>query len=130
MALIDRILEQARQRPGDEHLQQVAVFAWAGGVPELRWMHAIPNGEKRHQSVANRLKAEGVKAGVHDIFLPLARHGFNGLYLEMKAKDGSMSKAQKEFAAHLDAEGFDWACCKSADEAIARLRLYLEVEDA
>lgn len=50
-------------------------------VPELRWLHAIPNGGYRDAVTAGKLKAEGVKRGVCDVFLPLPmiRHSSGGL---------------------------------------------------
>lgn len=71
-------------------------------VPELRWLHAIPNGGQRDKITAGKLKAEGVKKGVLDVFLPLPMHfegrtvaterdgefviltRYCGLYLELK----------------------------------------------
>lgn len=44
---------------------------------------AIPNGEKRAISVAKRLKAEGVKSGVPDLYVPALR-----LWIEMKRQRG------------------------------------------
>ena len=82
-----------------EHDEQVALFRWAqwnaGQWPELRWMYAIPNGSARHIAVAAKLKAEGVKAGIPDICLPVPRGGFGALYIELKAKGGRVSQAQR-----------------------------------
>lgn len=49
-----------------EHDQQVAVVEWydLNGIP----VFAIPNGGIRHKRTAAMLKAEGVKAGVPDLF--------------------------------------------------------------
>jgi hypothetical protein len=59
---------------GNEHEEQVALFEWAAWnsskYKELELMFAIPNGGQRHVVVARKLKDEGVKAGVPDIFLP------------------------------------------------------------
>jgi hypothetical protein len=74
-----------RAKPVDkEHQEQAALFKWAALVPELSLMFAIPNGGQRHKAVAAKLKAEGVKSGVPDICLPLARGGFTGLWIELK----------------------------------------------
>ena len=72
----------ARAR-NSEHAEQVALFKWAEFAaarwPELTLMHAIPNGGHRNKITAARLKAEGVRAGVPDICLPVARGGWHGL---------------------------------------------------
>lgn len=71
-----------------EHAEQVALFDWAkyheSRWPCLRWLHAIPNGGHRHKRVAQKMRAEGVKAGISDVFLPVAKRGYHGIYLEMK----------------------------------------------
>ena len=63
-----------------EHQEQVALFNWAkffeNKCKDLGMMYAIPNGGKRHIAVARKLKAEGVKAGVPDIFLAVPVEGF------------------------------------------------------
>ena len=93
-----------------EHDEQVALFHWAkvqeGRWPELRLLHAIPNGGKRHQSVAVKLKAEGVKAGVPDICLPVARGGFHGLYIELKHGKNDATPLQAEWLEGLWAQGY------------------------
>ena len=66
-----------------EHLEQVQVFEWAGFAmaagkyPELKLMHAIPNGGKRDIVTAKKIKNEGGLSGVPDIFLPVARGGLS-----------------------------------------------------
>lgn len=70
-----------RQPIPTEHWEQVQLFEWSENLPELKLMHAIPNGGKRDIRVALKLKEEGVKPGVPDIFLPLSRGGKHGLYI-------------------------------------------------
>lgn len=71
-----------------EHREQRALFEWARlqsrRTPELDLMYAIPNGGDRNPVVAGKLKAEGVRAGVPDICLPVARNGHHALYIELK----------------------------------------------
>ena len=100
-----------------EELQQRYLFQWAAFYPQLRWLHAIPNGGKRNKIVAAKLKAGGVKSGVLDVFLPLARHGFHGLYIEMKHGKNKLTDNQQAFAAHIEAEGYKYAVCYHWSEA-------------
>ena len=91
---------QQLAKPGTEHAHQVALFCWAASMlaihPELRWMYAIPNGGDRNPIVAARLKAEGVKSGVSDICIPVAKHGYHGFYIELKKPGGKESPTQVE----------------------------------
>lgn len=94
-----------------EHDEQVALFQWAAHMsvrhPELRLMYAIPNGGLRNPVVAGKLKAEGVKAGVPDIFIPVARGGYHGLYIELKrTKGGRLSIEQAQWITDLLGQGY------------------------
>lgn len=101
-----------------EHNHQVALFKWAdmtakGRFPGLDLMFAIPNGGLRNRIVAIKLKAEGVKAGVPDIFLPVPRGQYHGLFIEMK-KEGKTypSKQQKVWIAALNEQGYKAVVCR------------------
>lgn len=116
---------------GPEYLHQKALFDWAKTVPELKWMHSIPNGtvlagnaSKRAIQMAS-LKATGLKPGVWDIFLPLAKHGYHGLYIEMKAGKNKLSEAQDEFGNHVHRNGYLTATCWTWDEARQVLEDYI-----
>jgi len=91
-------------KSGTEHGEQLAVMQWAAlnmkRFPELRWLFAIPNGGGRSAIQGARLKAEGVKPGVSDLMLPVARKGYHGLFIEMKKAKilpSSVRPEQKEF---------------------------------
>lgn len=99
-----------RQRTGcdmSEHEHQVALFKWSemnlSTMPELALMYCIANGGARSKATAGRLKAEGVKAGVPDICLPLPTATAGALYIELKVpaspgkRAGRESDAQKEW---------------------------------
>ena len=64
-----------------EHEEQALVIQWAElhkrTLPGLELLHAIPNGGDRDVRVATKLKAEGVKAGVPDLLLPVPASGFH-----------------------------------------------------
>ena len=84
----------------EESQNQQALFRWAelslSKYPGLEMLYAIPNGGYRNKITAARLKREGVKAGVLDINLDVAGHGYHGLRIEMKSKKGYLTKAQGE----------------------------------
>lgn len=101
-----------RKRPVQwEQQYQITVaefFAWAL-PPSVIWFH-VPNGMSRSKGDAGKLKAMGVKAGVHDFVIlhgsargagPLA--GYHEL--ELKARGGTLSEDQKKHAAEVHALG-------------------------
>lgn len=101
-------------------LAQAWAHEWRDQLPQLQWLHAIKNQGHGDRIRGNQSAAEGVKAGVSDIFLPWARPhlpaisqtGANGLYIEMKRpekrnhKDGGMSKEQLDFQAYVREQGY------------------------
>lgn len=96
-----------------EHQEQVNFVNWIEYNHPKHKVFAIPNGEKRHMSVAKRLKAEGVKPGVPDLFIPSLF-----LFIEMKRiKGSSTSKEQKEWIRYLIDSGYKAVICKGCDEA-------------
>jgi hypothetical protein len=115
-------------RDGSEHGHQVALMLWSSeqeriaGYEPLRWLHAIPNGGDRDKVTAGRMKAEGVKSGVCDLFLPHARGGYFGIYIEMKKPEqiltngkkspaGTLSDNQKGFITFVAKEGYAAVTC-------------------
>lgn len=91
---------------------------------------AIPNGGKRGKREAAILKAEGVLAGVPDIFVPAIRgiRPRGGLFLEFKTTVGRQSLAQKTVRQQLLCLGYDVRIVRSAEEAWAAVSEYLGFE--
>lgn len=113
-----------------EDSEQAALFDWAnyasGRHPELALLYAVPNGGKRHIKTAITLRRTGVKPGVPDIHLPVARGGYHSLYIEMKRrKGGTVSPEQKEWHKALTEQGHRCQVCKGWDEARQVLEEYL-----
>ena len=71
-------------------------------VPELEWLHAIPNGGRRDGFTAALMKAEGVKKGICDIFLPLPMRWpggdirYCGFYIELKRPTSGKAQTRKQ----------------------------------
>lgn len=113
-------------RPPDAQHAYLIALGGSRPVPELRWMHSVPNGGARDIVTATRMKAEGVKRGVPDVFLPVAMYREHGLYIEMKKPDGGrQSDEQKEFAAHCSEYGFAYYVCDTWRDAANTVRHYL-----
>jgi len=117
-----------------EHMEQVLLIAVvriaARAIPELDLLHAIPNGGWRAMKTARWLKAEGARAGVPDLCLPVARGGFHGMYLEMKAGKGKETPEQAEWRKRLEAQRYYCRIAHGAREALTMLMVYLEVPDS
>ena len=98
-----------------EATEQEALMQWAAvqtaRYPELQLLHHIPNGGTRRPAEAAHLKAMGVKPGVPDMCLPVARGGKHGLYIEMKCGKGRLSAPQKKMIAALTEQGYACAVC-------------------
>ncbi len=106
-----------------EHDQQVAVVDWCdlNGIP----VFAIPNGGMRCKRTAAMLKAEGVKAGVPDLFIPLPKGGYAGLFVEMKDINGRKPReSQMQWLDLLNANGYAAYWAKGAEAAIRLIESY------
>ena len=129
-----------------EHNEQVALFTWAAymeeQIPELRLMFAIPNGGHRHKAVAAKMKAEGVQAGVPDIFIACPHtkttvsyqvgpfsQDFAGLFIELKAGKNKTTESQDEWIERLSKAGYRVAVCYGFEEAKKEILDYLEVKE-
>lgn len=81
-----------------EEQEQIALMNWArmqeNVYPELTMLFHIPNGGKRSKAEAARFKAAGVKSGVPDLFLPIPRGKYHGLFIEMKMKPNKTTQNQ------------------------------------
>ena len=113
-----------------EDQEQIALFRWAdclsGAHPELRTLFHIPNGGYRTPVEAARFKAMGVKAGVPDIFLPVARKGYHGLFIEMKRlRGGRLSDAQRGWIEALKRCGYRAEVCHGWEAASEVILTYL-----
>ena len=97
--------------------EQIGFVNWfEAQFPGVRIFH-IPNGGHRSISVAKKLKAEGVRPGVPDLFIPAWR-----IWIEMKrTKGGRVSKEQKEWADYLRGVGYVVIIATGARDASLQL---------
>jgi hypothetical protein len=130
---------------GTEHAHQSALFCYAQIQSKIDplWdlLYHIPNGgmygddAKSRAIRGNRMKAAGLKPGILDCHLPVARGDFHGLYIEMKKpdqrtkKDGGLSEDQKRMIPLLQAQGYRVIVCYDWNEAATAISDYLKIED-
>ncbi len=122
---------KARLPVPTEGEEQALLFSWAAmslrKYPELGLLFHIPNGGKRGKAEAARFKAEGVKAGVPDLFLPVARGKYHGLFIELKRyKGGRVSDWQKHWLMELGWQGYRAEVARGWKEAAEIIKNYLE----
>lgn len=130
---MNKYCKKPGKKKDTEHLEQCKIIQWSQDLinagkwcRELDLLHAIPNGGKRDIVTAAKLKNEGVKRGVPDLFLPVARGGYHGLYIELKIKGGKISNHQIKLQQNLLVEGYlvvnEW----TAQGAILTITDYLD----
>lgn len=118
-----------------ERIEQNALMAWArwqkwhnGKVSH--YLHHSPNGGSRNAIEANNLKMMGVMKGFPDLFLFIAKHGYHGLFIELKRKEKHLAKIdpeQTEVLDRLSEQGYLCQVCFGANEAIDVIKQYLEI---
>lgn len=118
--------ERAQHRIGISKRKHQRLVMQSGKYPELNLLYHVPNGGSRHKAEAGRLRAEGVKAGVPDLCLPVARGQYHGLYIELKRqRGGRTSDHQSEWLDALSAQGYKAALCYGWEQAAGTIIEYL-----
>ncbi len=114
-----------------EAQEQSTVMKWSlsvrGRYPELKLLFHIPNGGKRDPIEAKHLQQQGVKKGVPDLCLPVARGKYHSLYIEMKTETGKTSPEQDWWIEELTAQGNFVEVCHGFESAIKVLEWYLNL---
>lgn len=97
-------------------------------------LFSIPNGAKMGGKTNKKgfpiqaaiMKGEGMTEGVADLLLALPRHGFAGLFIEMKTPVGSLEPEQREFLEAMASVGYAVAMCRSLAEFEIVVNSYLD----
>lgn len=108
---------------------QKAIFQWAqyqySKHPELKALYHVPNEGIRTYAQTAWLKSMGMKKGFPDICLPVPKKHYGALYIELKTKNGRVSDEQKEWIQLLKELGNMAVICRSYEEAISTIEVYL-----
>lgn len=92
------------------------------GVPGLLFFK-IPNEGKRTRANGARMKAEGMLAGVADLFIKAPRQA-RPMFLELKRKGQKPTKEQKAFGDAADLAFCWWEWADNLDDALQHLSDY------
>lgn len=129
----ERAVVAVRARIPTESAEQKALFVWAGHntavIPELRNLFAIPNGGARTAITGARMRDEGARKGVPDVFLAWpGSGGYLGLFLELKRTTGGrVSPDQDGWIHRLTLAGYCVKVCRGWLEARNAICDYLGI---
>lgn len=85
----------------------------------------IPNESKRSVAYGAKMKRMGLRKGFPDIFIPTARKGFYGLFIELKRdRKSRVSAEQTAWITYLNKQGYKALVCYGANEAINEIERY------
>jgi VRR-NUC domain-containing protein len=106
-----------RRRPEDAIQRAICDHLRLRAKPGVLWLH-VPNGGKRDARIGAMLKRLGTLAGASDLLL---WHSGNSFALELKAPDGRLSDAQRDFLARFADAGGHTAVAEGIDCALTTL---------
>lgn len=118
-----------------EHEIQRTLIEWVHWTewrrPELQLLFSIPNGVPLHGpqkfGIVAWLKQQGLKKGVPDLCLPVARGPYHGLFIEMKVAGMEPDDDQRLWLANLQSQGYRAVVCHSFEDARDELLTYVDL---
>ena len=122
--MAERIVKLNLNKESDH---QRALFLWAQQpsvrrkYPELALLHHIKNETPDGAAAVAVDKAMGVRKGVPDLCMPVARGCYHGLYIELKTPKGRPSDEQLWWIDTLNEHGYHAQVCygwRSAQEVV------------
>ena len=124
------IKPRTKRNAQPEAIEQAKVIAWAraneNNYPYLQLLHCSLNGVKMTKAQAGRAIAQGMLSGVPDLFLPVPKNGYHGLFIEMKYGSNKVTENQEKFLQNAANVGYAVSVCYSANEAIKRIEDYYQ----
>jgi VRR-NUC domain len=111
--------------PASETRRHISIYNFVRWIaPDITIWHC-PNGGKREDAEAAKLKRMGVLAGVLDLQLmipPSYPIPSRTAFWECKTPKGRLSDEQKDFIKQIERCGHTWAIVRSIEDARAELR--------
>ena len=131
LALANAGPKQRRHPRDEEHQLQCACVRWFRlQYPQLHHnLFAVPNGGRRDEVTAGKLKAEGVIAGISDLILLKSNAEYGALLIEMKTRTGRQSEQQKQWQVQIEKDGYHYVVCRSLEDFMTEVNNYLATAD-
>lgn len=110
--------------PSEEDIH-LTVMEWVRCHPTIKdFVIHIPNQGKRSLRYGKLLKDMGMRSGVSDLFIAMAKHGYHGAWIELKQKKGRLSSEQKQFQIDMSEQSYYVTTCYSIERAINTIKWY------
>lgn len=138
----ETVVKQTKKRKAPDHEEsrtQIACVSWFNQQYPKYVLFAIPNGGERVRTEiktktgtkkvpleAIRMKKEGVRPGVGDLFLMCPGKGYHGLFIEMKTEKGTQSPEQKDFQELAMKYGYKYTVCRTLEGFMRAVNDYLK----
>lgn len=119
--------------PTESQIQQAVIRWWALqhralGFPDERVLMAFPMQGMRTARNGARMKAEGMRKGLPDMFLAVPIRGlWAGLWIELKRPGGRVSPEQSDFLDVLRAQEYFACVCFGFDDCTQSITRYLNL---
>jgi hypothetical protein len=98
--------------------------------PLFDMFFSIPNGTNKSPAMRGVFNREGLKSGVPDIFFPVPRRGYHGMFIEMKRRKNSKTSAEQEmWITRLKRQGYYVVKLQSLRALIVAIKFYLDIPD-
>ena len=112
---------------GAEDIIQIQVMDFVRFHKLDKFIFHVANERTTSPQSGALLKRKGVLSGVSDILIMKPSKEKHGAAIELKSKNGKVSPNQQSFLDTLAENGYFTAVCYSADEAIATIIEYLNL---
>jgi hypothetical protein len=118
-----------------ESSEQIKIFEWIKqneeAYPVLKTIFHTPNSFfGTNFGIVMWLKKLGMRKGVYDIIVPIAKNGYSSLWIEMKKEKGKLTSEQKMFSELINTYSDSptkFEVFYDADSCILSIKEYLQI---
>jgi hypothetical protein len=112
-----------------EQIIQCQLMDWVRSKPEIEpYIFHVANERQTSPQHGRLLKRMGVRAGVSDVFVGIPKGEWHGMWLELKAPNGKLSKHQERFMQDMASQGYYCVWVIGFEAARQAILKYLALE--